>query len=81
MTTSNGVGIELPEWLRSNSETNKKNKTGKELPEHTMQFYIDEREKRALKDEMIKGYQEMGDINLSICEEFFASEAEVWCDN
>lgn len=82
MTTQKKVELELPENLLEmvDSIARKKKITRNELMEHAMRYYIEEREKRALEEEMIKGYQEMSEINLSICEEFFSSEDEVWCN-
>lgn len=36
-----------------------------------------EQEKAALQEEMIKGYQEMAELNLKIAEEFFAAENDL----
>ena len=80
MTTNQKVDIKLSgdQILKIDPISNK---SGTEITERAVHFYIEERERRALIEEMAKGYEEMGDINLSICDEFFASEAEVFCDN
>ena len=63
------------------SIADKENMTRSECFENAMRFYIEEREKRELRESMIRGYQEMGDINLAISEEFFAAEQELWFGN
>lgn len=43
-------------------------------------FFVDsftEQDKTALQEEMIKGYQEMAELNLKIAEEFFAAENDL----
>lgn len=37
-------------------------------------------EKNALQEELIKGYQEMAELNLKIAEEFFAAESDIPTD-
>ena len=52
---------------------------GPELPENLLNQVdsITENEKTALQAEMIKGYQEMAELNLQIAEEFFAAENDI----
>lgn len=52
---------------------------GPELPENLLNQVdsITEKEKTALQSEMIKGYQEMAELNLKIAEEFFAAENDI----
>lgn len=80
MTTNQKVDIKLSgDQILNIDPISNKNET--EFTERAVHFYIEERERRALIEEMAKGYEEMGEINLSICDEFFASEAEVCYDN
>lgn len=73
------VRLELSESLLNevDSIAKKENISRDELLENAMRFYIDEREKRALRSEMIQGYQEMAELNLKLAEEFFYAENEI----
>ncbi|MBR5786750.1 MAG: ribbon-helix-helix protein, CopG family [Clostridia bacterium] len=79
MAAAKKVELELPESLLNevDSIAKKDNISRNELLEHAMRFYIEEREKRALRSEMIKGYQEMAELNLKIAEEFFCAEEDI----
>ena len=79
MAAAKKVELELPESLLNevDSIAKKDNISRNELLEHAMRFYIEEREKRALRSEMIKGYQEMAELNLKIAEEFFCAEDDI----
>lgn len=79
MAAAKKVELELPESLliEVDSIAKKDNISRNELLEHAMRFYIEEREKRALRSEMIKGYQEMAELNLKIAEEFFCAEEDI----
>ena len=79
MATAKKVELELPERLLNevDSIAKKDNISRNELLEHAMRFYIEEREKRALRNEMIKGYQEMAELNLKIAEDFFCAENDI----
>jgi CopG family transcriptional regulator/antitoxin EndoAI len=79
MAAAKKVELELPESLLNevDSIAKKDNISRNELLEHAMRFYIEEREKRALRSEMIKGYQEMAELNLKIAEEFFCVEEDI----
>ena len=79
MAAAKKVELELPESLLNevDSIAKKDNISRNELLEHAMRFYIEEREKRALRSELIKGYQEMAELNLKIAEEFFCAEEDI----
>ena len=79
MAAAKKVELELPESLLNEVDSidKKDNISRNELLEHAMRFYIEEREKRALRSEMIKGYQEMAELNLKIAEEFFCAEEDI----
>ena len=79
MAAAKKVELELPESLLNevDSIAKKDNISRNELLEHAMRFYLEEREKRALRSEMIKGYQEMAELNLKIAEEFFCAEEDI----
>lgn len=79
MDTIKKVRLELSESLLNevDSIAKKENISRDELLENAMRFYIDEREKRTLRSEMIQGYQEMAELNLKLAEEFFYAENEI----
>lgn len=52
--------------------------TRSECIESAMRFYIEERNKRELREQMIHGYEEMAEINIALSEEFFSAEQELW---
>lgn len=54
------------------------NKNRSEFIREAMKFYIIERRRRILQEQMKKGYQEMGSINLSIARECFGMENEAF---
>ncbi len=49
-----------------------------EFVREAMKMYLSERKKRARKEELKKGYQEMAELNLSLAEAFFEAEEEVF---
>ena len=79
MATAKKVELELPENLLNevDSIAERENISRNELLEHAMRFYIEEREKRALREDLAKGYQEMAELNLKIAEEFFYAENDL----
>ncbi|MBE7058277.1 MAG: ribbon-helix-helix protein, CopG family [Ruminococcaceae bacterium] len=79
MATAKKVELELPENLLNevDSVAERDNISRNELLEHAMRFYLEEREKRNLRSDMIKGYQEMAELNLKIAEEFFCAENDL----
>ena len=79
MATAKKVELELPENLLNevDSIAERDNISRNELLEHAMRFYIEEREKRALREDLAKGYQEMAELNLKIAEEFFYAENDL----
>lgn len=79
MATAKKVELELPESLLNevDSIAERENISRNELLEHAMRFFLEEREKRALRSDMIKGYQEMAELNLKIAEEFFYAENDL----
>lgn len=48
-----------------------------ELIREAMKLYIAEKNKKALREQMKRGYQEMAALNLALSEEGMASEEEV----
>lgn len=73
---SKKIGPVLPENLSEtvNSISEKENTTKSECAE------CDKRESCNIIEELARGYQEMGDLNLSISEEFFTAEHELLVD-
>jgi CopG family transcriptional regulator/antitoxin EndoAI len=53
------------------------NKNRSEIIREAMRFYLKEKRKSRLREEMRKGYLEMASINLLLCQEAFACEEEV----
>ena len=47
-----------------------------EFVREAMKMYLSERKKRARKEQLKKGYQEMAELNLSIAETYFVAEEE-----
>lgn len=80
MAAARRIELTLPEGLLEtvDSIAKKENITRSECIESAMRFYIEEREKRDLRDQMIQGYQEMAEINITILEDFFSAEQELW---
>lgn len=48
-----------------------------QLIREAMRFYLEERKKSRLREEMRRGYLEMAQINLSLAQEAFSYEEEV----
>lgn len=72
MAAARRIELTLPEGLLEtvDSIAEKENITRSECIESAMRFYIEEREKRDLRDQMIQGYQEMAEINITISEDW-----------
>lgn len=83
MAAAKKVELLLPENLLEtvDSIAKKENKTRSECIEHAMRLLIEERTQRELRECLIQGYQEMAEINLSVSEEFYAAEQELWFAN
>ncbi len=83
MAAAKKVELILPENLLEtvDSIAKKENMTRSECIENAMRFYIEEREKRELREQLIRGYQEMAEINIKISEDFFSAEQELWFTN
>ena len=83
MAAAKKVELILPEGLLEtvDSIAKKENMTRSECIEHAMRFYIEERKKRELREQLIQGYQEMAEINITISEDFFSAEQELWFTN
>lgn len=83
MAAAKKVELILPENLLEtvDSIAKKENITRSECIESAMRFYIEEREKRELREQLIRGYQEMAEINITVSEDFFSAEQEFWFTN
>ncbi len=83
MAAAKKVELILPENLLEtvDSIAKKENITRSECIESAMRFYIEEREKRELREQLIRGYQEMAEINITVSEDFFSAEQELWFTN
>lgn len=80
------IMISVPDQLLQEFDglVNNENKNRSEFIREAMKFYIIERRRRILQEQMKKGYQEMAGINLSIARECFSMESEVFnnsCDS
>lgn len=73
------IMISVPDQLLQEFDgiVNDENKNRSEFIREAMKFYIVERRRRILQEQMKKGYQEMANINLSIARECFTMENEV----
>jgi len=72
------IMISVPDQLLQEFDgiVNDENKNRSEFIREAMKFYIVERRRRILQEQMKKGYQEMANINLSIARECFSMENE-----
>lgn len=73
MAAARRIELTLPEGLLEtvDSIAEKENITRSECIESAMRFYIEEREKRDLRDQMIQGYQEMAETISRFRRTFF----------
>ncbi len=76
------IMISVPDQLLREFDglVNNENKNRSEFIREAMKFYIAERRKRILHEQMKKGYQEMANINLSIARESITMESDVFED-
>nr|WP_214659321.1 ribbon-helix-helix protein, CopG family [Candidatus Formimonas warabiya] len=76
------IMISIPDQLLQEFDglVNHENKNRSEFIREAMKFYIAERRRRILHEQMKKGYQEMANINLSIARECFSMEHEAFED-
>ena len=74
------IMISVPDQLLQEFDgiVNVENKNRSEFIREAMKFYIIERRRRILQEQMKKGYQEMASINLSIARECFGVENEAF---
>ncbi|MCR6545055.1 ribbon-helix-helix protein, CopG family [Dehalobacterium formicoaceticum] len=74
------IMISVPDQLLQEFDgiVNDEKRNRSEFIREAMQFYIVERRRRILQEQMKKGYQEMAVINLSIACECFSMESEVF---
>lgn len=79
MAESKRIIISLPVSLLEevNDIVNIENKNRSELIREAMRFYLSEKRKCRLREEMRRGYLEMSAINILLCEESFDWEEEV----
>ncbi|NLM50877.1 MAG: ribbon-helix-helix protein, CopG family [Clostridiaceae bacterium] len=78
MSEHKKILISIPEKLLSDVDSIvAKEKTNRsEFVREAMKFYIKEKRKIEIREMMKKGYQEMGKINLEICNECFEADDE-----
>lgn len=78
MADSKRITVSLPVSLLEevDSWTNLENKGRSELIREAMRFYLEEKKKSYLREEMRQGYQEMACLNLALVEEFNLCEEE-----
>ncbi len=74
------IMISVPDQLLQEFDgiVNVENKNRSEFIREAMKFYIIERRRRIMQEQMKKGYQEMASINLSIARECFGVEHEAF---
>lgn len=70
------ISITLPEDILSDIDNLRSEgaPTRSAVIESMIKIYLSERRRIESKDNLMKGYLEMGNINLSIAEEFFISD-------
>nr|WP_277997674.1 ribbon-helix-helix protein, CopG family [Thermanaeromonas sp. C210] len=73
------IMISLPESLLAEVDglANQEKRNRSEFIREAMKLYIAERRRRAIREQMKRGYQEMAQINLSLAKEHYAVEEEV----
>jgi len=57
--------------------TGSENKNRSELIREAMRFYLEEKKKSRLREQMRRGYLEMAQINLALAQEAYQYEEEV----
>lgn len=79
MTENKRIMITLPQALLEEVDVmiDIEHKNRSQLIREAMRFYLKEKRKAQLREEMRKGYQEMAWLNLRLCEEAFECEEEV----
>lgn len=79
MAESKRIMISLPESLLAEVDgivtVEKRNRS--EFIREALNSILHERRKKGIHEQMIKGYQEMAQLNLSIARELFSTEQEV----
>ena len=78
MADSKRIMICLPVSLLEEVDglTNLENKNRSELIREAMRFYLAEKRKMRLREQMRSGYQEMAPLSLALAEEFCQCEEE-----
>lgn len=78
MTDSKRIMVSLPVSLLQEVDglTSSEKKNRSELIKEAMRFYLEEKRKTRLKEQMRTGYLEMACINLALAEEFHYCEEE-----
>ncbi|MDD2432450.1 MAG: ribbon-helix-helix protein, CopG family [Clostridia bacterium] len=78
MADSKRITVSLPVSLLEEVDLlkNLENKGRSELIREAMRFYLEEKRKMHLREEMRSGYQEMACLNLALVEEFSLCEEE-----
>lgn len=79
MAESKRIIISLPATLLEEIDgiIEVENKNRSQLIREAMRFYLKEKRKIRLREEMRKGYLEMAQINILLCQEAFFCEEEV----
>ena len=79
MSVTRRIMICLPESLLDEMDgmTGSENKNRSELMQEAMRFYLAEKRKSRLREQLRCGYQEMAQINLALAQEAFFYEEEV----
>ncbi|MGI6587338.1 MAG: CopG family ribbon-helix-helix protein [Peptococcia bacterium] len=78
MADSKRITVYLPVSLLEEVDglTNLENKNRNELIREAMRFYLEEKRKMRLREQLRSGYQEMACLNLALVEEFSFCEEE-----
>ncbi|MGE5405212.1 MAG: CopG family ribbon-helix-helix protein [Candidatus Saccharibacteria bacterium] len=80
MPASKKIIVSIPEQLLHDLDKMSaiEDKNRSEVIREAINLYLGERRKQALKEQLRKGYQEMGDINKAIAEENFLVDNETY---
>lgn len=78
MPASKKIIVSVPEYLLAEMDQMgvAESKNRSEIIREAIKLYLGERRKKLLKEQLRKGYIEMGDINIKIAEENYTMDQE-----
>lgn len=80
MPASKKIIVSIPEALLAEMEkiSSDEGTNRSEIIRDAIKLYLGERRKKSLREQMMRGYVEMGEINRSIAEEGLSTDHETW---